>query len=243
MMLEVVVQSLDDALLAEQAGANRLELCSAIQLGGLTPSVGTLRAIKSHCRLPVRALIRNRTGSFVFSAAEKAAMNDDVRSLLDAGADGVVVGALQPADSKLKADAGFLESVMATAAGRPVTFHRAFDQISEPLAAMEEFIRLGLATILTSGCAASAREGSAMLTRLVQESNGRIEILTAGGIRSSNVAELVKSARLSSVHCGPFREKAVGTDADAAISRGFPRLELDAVEVSLVASELAKLTS
>lgn len=234
--MEVVVQSLDDALQAESAGADRLEVCCAIELGGLTPSIGLIKSIKGSCGLPIRALIRCRAGSFIYDANEKTAMLDDAVALLDAGADGLVVGGLALGAEGLAPDIAFVRDLKRVAQDRPMTFHRAFDQCSDPVASMHTLADLGTATILTSGCSASAADGAAMLARLVREANGKVEVLAAGGIRSSNVANLIKAAGMTSVHCGPFTSVNHGDNDSHSVSRGFPQLRLDASEVAKIAA-------
>ena len=159
--LEVCVDSTASALAAKRGGADRLELCADLVIGGTTPSLALLRQVKAETGLPVRALLRPRFGDFCYDRYELAQMEQSAAELVEAGADGIVTGVLTP-DAVLDVDA--LRPIYAAArraaaaAGRPVacTLHRAFDVCRDPFAALAAAKELGLATILTSGQAASA---------------------------------------------------------------------------------------
>ena len=166
--LEVCVDSTASALAAKRGGADRLELCADLIIGGTTPSPALLRQVKAETGLPVRALLRPRFGDFCYDHYELAQMAECAAELVAAGADGIVTGVLTPAGT-LDTDA--LRPIYAAArqaaekAHRTVdcTLHRAFDVCCDPLAALEAAKQLGLATILTSGQAASAPQGAALL--------------------------------------------------------------------------------
>ena len=163
--LEVCVDSTASALAAKRGGADRLELCADLVIGGTTPSLALLRQVKAETGLPVRALLRPRFGDFCYDRYELAQMEQSAAELVEAGADGIVTGVLTP-DGVLDVDA--LRPIYAAArraaaaAGRPVacTLHRAFDVCRDPFAALAAAKELGLATILTSGQAASAPQGA-----------------------------------------------------------------------------------
>ena len=171
--LEVCVDSTASALAAKRGGADRLELCADLIIGGTTPSPALLRQVKAETGLPVRALIRPRFGDFCYDHYELAQMAECAAELVAAGADGIVTGVLTPAGA-LDTDA--LCPIYAAArqaaekAHRTVdcTLHRAFDVCCDPFAALEAAKQLGLATILTSGQAASAPQGAALLRQLVE---------------------------------------------------------------------------
>ena len=191
MLLEIVAQSVDDALAAEAAGADRLELVSALSLGGLTPSLGTLEETIARCKLPVVAMLRPRSGGFAYSEGEIAAMERDGRRFLAAGARGLAFGILdgngRPAEANRRLVALGDESV----------FHRAFDV---PEDALESVVELGFRRILTSGGSGNALEGVERIRSLVDRAAGRIEILPGGGIRAENAAEIVARAGVAQVH-------------------------------------------
>ena len=170
--LEVCVDSTASALAAKRGGADRLELCADLVIGGTTPSLALLRQVKAETGLPVRALLRPRFGDFCYDRYELAQMEQSAAELVEAGADGIVTGVLTP-DGVLDVDA--LRPIYAAArraaaaAGRPVacTLHRAFDVCRDPFAALAAAKELGLATILTSGQAASAPQGAELLRQLL----------------------------------------------------------------------------
>ena len=175
--LEVCVDSTASALAAKRGGADRLELCADLIIGGTTPSPALLRQVKAETGLPVRALLRPRFGDFCYDRYELAQMAECAAELVAAGADGIVTGVLTPAGA-LDLDA--LRPIYAAArqaaekAHRTVdcTLHRAFDVCCDPFAALEAAKQLGLATILTSGQAASAPQGAALLRQLVEAAGG-----------------------------------------------------------------------
>ena len=170
--LEVCVDSTASALAAKRGGADRLELCADLVIGGTTPSLALLRQVKAETGLPVRALLRPRFGDFCYDRYELAQMEQSAAELVEAGADGIVTGVLTPEGTL---DIAALRPIYAAArkaaveAGRPVacTLHRAFDVCRDPFAALAAAKELGLATILTSGQAASAPQGAELLRQLV----------------------------------------------------------------------------
>ncbi len=203
--LEVCVDSTASAIAAKKGGADRLELCADLVVGGTTPSLALVRQVKVETGLPVRALLRPRFGDFCYDSYELAQMEESAAELVTAGADGIVTGVLKP-DGSLDVDA--LRPIYAAAAhaaekaGRPValTLHRAFDVCRDPSAALEDACALGLSTILTSGQAANAPAGSALLRQLVEAANGRIEILVGAGVSPANIPALAAETGAKSFH-------------------------------------------
>ena len=203
--LEVCVDSTASALAAKRGGADRLELCADLIVGGTTPSLTLLRQVKAETGLPVRALLRPRFGDFCYDHWELEQMAESAAALVEAGADGIVTGVLTP-DGALDVDA--LSPIYAAArsaadaAGRPValTLHRAFDVCRDPYAALEAACELGLTTILTSGQAASAPAGASLLRELVRRAEGRIEILVGAGVSPSNLAALAAETGAHAFH-------------------------------------------
>lgn len=203
--LEVCVDSTASAVAAKNGGADRLELCADLIVGGTTPSLALVRQVKEETGLPVRALLRPRFGDFCYDRWELEEMRGSAAELVAAGADGIVTGVLTP-DGALDVEA--LRPIYDAArnaaeqAGRPVALilHRAFDVCRDPFAALEAACALGLTTILTSGQAASAPAGSALLHKLVAASAGRIEILVGAGVSPANLAALAAETGAHSFH-------------------------------------------
>ncbi|MEZ5776725.1 MAG: copper homeostasis protein CutC [Paracoccaceae bacterium] len=211
--LEVCVDSTEGMLAAVEGGADRIELCSALEVGGLTPSAGQMRRA-AELRVPVHALIRSRAGDFRFGADEVATMVDDIRAARSAGLAGVVIGAAR-ADGTL--DEAALAAMIAAAEEMSVTLHRVFDLVPDFGAAVEAAVRLGCDRILTSGGALGAPEGADAIASICRMAAGRIGILPAAGITSANVVALVTNVPVSEVHsaCGlevPMAERAVAMD-------------------------------
>lgn len=198
-ILEICAGDIVSVRAAADAGAQRVEVCSALALGGLTPSVGFIREAVSVRGMTVHVLIRHREGDFVYSEAEVRAMERDIAAAADAGAHGVVVGALLP-DGTI--DMATCRRLVSAAKGRGlrVTFHRAFDRVQSPERALEQVIELGCDYLLTSGCAPSALEGAPLLRRLRVMAAGRITIIAAAGINSGNAAEVVRRSGCTQIH-------------------------------------------
>ncbi len=199
--LEICCGSLEDALLAEEGGADRVELCSALCVGGLTPSVGTMLEVCARVGIPVMAMVRPRAAGFHYRDSEIAVMQRDIAAALEAGAEGVVFGALHPDGS---IDEASCRALRDAALGREVVFHRAFDVTPDPFRALDQLIGLGFTRVLTSGQRRTAREGAVTLKRLVERARGRIEILPGGGIRAHNVLEVVAATGCRQVHLSAF---------------------------------------
>ncbi|MFT7722896.1 MAG: copper homeostasis protein CutC [Roseateles sp.] len=195
-LLEVCVDDVAGLDAAQAGGADRIELCSSLGLGGLTPSAG-LMAEAARRPLPAIALIRPRGGGFVYSAGEERVMLGDIERAADAGLAGVALGALTP-DGDL--DLAMLGRLARRADGLQLTLHRAFDLVRDPAAALEAAVALGFHRILTSGGAPAAGAGSARLAALVAQSRGRIVVLAGSGIHADNVRELLRATGVREVH-------------------------------------------
>lgn len=190
-VLEVCADSTASALAAKRGGADRLELCADLIVGGTTPSLTLVQQVKAETGLPVRALLRPRFGDFCYDSYELAQMEQLAAELVEAGADGIVTGVLTPEGAL---DAGAMQPIYAAArkaaekAGRPVacTLHRAFDVCADPFAALETAREMGLCTILTSGQAASAPQGAALLRQLTERAGKGVEILAGAGVSAQN---------------------------------------------------------
>lgn len=210
LLLEVCVGSVEDAIAAEQAGADRLELCSAVELGGLTPSVGLLEQTLAEVKLPVMAMIRPRPGGFFYSLPEFRTMMLDAERLLDVGAQGIVFG---PLDQARRVHSSQVQELVGLAGERETVFHKAFDFVSCQREALDKLIELNVRRVLTGGGHSAAIDGVEQLEALVNQSGGSIEILPGGGITAENVAELISVSGCRQIHVG-----AAGSRFDESIS-------------------------
>lgn len=198
-LIEVCVGSVTDAVLAEQAGADRLELCSALELGGLTPSIGTVKSCLEAVRIPIVVMIRPRAGGFAYDADEFNTALRDMEELGACGVSGFVFGVLTE-DGDI--DRPRVSKLVQQAAGRTTVFHRAFDFLRRPSRGLEQLIDAGVHRILTSGGCETALVGADHILRHVEDSRGRIEILPGGGIRPENLAEILQRTGCSQAHVG-----------------------------------------
>jgi copper homeostasis protein len=201
-LIEVAVETVEGAATAQAAGADRIELCSALDLSGLTPSVGLIREVRRSVDLPLVVLIRPRPGDFVYTPAEFEVVRHDLDAALALGATAVAVGCLTPGRTIDQARCAIL--ARQGGPGR-VVFHRAFDLLPDPQAGLRTLIDLGFARVLTSGGRASTLDGVETLASLLDAAQGKIEILPGGGIRPGNAAEIVRRTRCTQVH-GSFSE-------------------------------------
>ncbi|EFX87874.1 hypothetical protein DAPPUDRAFT_42368 [Daphnia pulex] len=202
-ILEVCVDSLESARNAERGGASRLELCSSLSLGGLTPTVGFVRSVKNCVKLPVFAMIRPREGNFVYDRDELDVMEQDVNSLKEIGVDGFVFGAIHP-DGAVDREACL--RLITSAYPLPCTFHRAFDVSADAFVAMEEIIQLGFRRILTSGQRESAEAGLELIVRLREKADGRIVIMAGAGVTEKNAASIVSASGVAEIHGSASRQ-------------------------------------
>lgn len=200
--LEVCIHTLEDARCCAASGVARVELNSAIELGGLTPPIGltelVVAALKtSGCK--VIAMVRPRPGGFAYADSEIGVMAREIERLLAAGVDGVAFGVLQAGGAIAEPqNRALLEPVLA--ADRQAVFHRAFDLTPDKPAAIETLIALGFHRVLTSGGMASAAEGAGVIRACIERAAGRIEVLPGGGIKPSNAAALVQATGCNQVH-------------------------------------------
>lgn len=196
-VLECCVDSVESALQAAAGGADRLELCANLPIGGTTPELALFHQVRKETKLRIHVLIRPRFGDFCYSAYELSIMEESIRMFRKAGADAVVFGVLSP-DGSLALPA--MARLIAAAGSMAVTLHRAFDMCREPFIALEEAAALGIRTILTSGQAADCLAGAALLRELYQRADGRIEILAGGGITAEAVRILLPETGITSYH-------------------------------------------
>ena len=196
-LLEVCTGSLASVEAAAEGGAERIELCAALPLDGLTPSLGTIRLVRQRWpQLRIHVLVRPRVGDFVYSQAELRAMALDIEAAKPY-ADGFVSGALTPEGD---IDMMATEVLVRQSGDKPFTFHRAFDHCRQPLVALEQLIRLGCSRILTSGQQPTALAGIDLLRRLNDVSSGRIIIMPGGGVNAENARLILDQTGCSEIH-------------------------------------------
>ena len=211
--LEVCVGSVADAKAAIEAGANRLELCAGLELGGLTPSIGLVETVVAMSTVPVIAMLRPRAGGFHYDHAEFEAMLRDADQFLAAGAAGLAFGVL---DHLGRVDEVRLKEIVERAGTRESVVHRAFDFAADQLATLDTLIGLRVTRVLTSGGQPTALAGAMRLAELVGRAAGRIQVMAGGGINASNVAEIVGAAGVKQVHIGasgPADDQSLSADA------------------------------
>lgn len=189
MLLEIAVFNLPSLSVALQAGADRIELCEAYRLGGVTPCLEMLEAASSIKGIDIFPIVRPRGGDFIYTDAEFTQMKQDVLRIRTLGFRGVVLGLLTP-DREIDEDR--TQALVKLADPMEVTFHRAFDHAQNPFESMETIIRCGCRRILTSGQASTAFEGRFQLKQLISKASGRIVIMPGGGIRSSLIDQMAE---------------------------------------------------
>lgn len=201
MTLEICCADIESVQAAVEGGCGRIELCSALESGGVTPSAGLIIQAVSRCRgrVPVHVLIRPRPGDFLYSEAELQVMEADILAAVRYGASGIVIGALTP-DGHV--DTAACRRMMSSAgnASVSVTFHRAFDMCSEPFQAIDDIAALGCDRILTSGQALSALDGSEAIRRFSEYAAGRVSLIAGAGINSRNIREVIRLTGVDEVH-------------------------------------------
>jgi copper homeostasis protein len=225
---------------AVRSGADRIELCSALSLGGLTPSYGLMVAAAAQA-IPCVVLIRPRAGDFCYSAREVEVMSRDIETVRSLQLPGVVIGA-SLADGCL--DEVALTQFLEQAAGLPAVLHRAFDLVPDFHAALEIAIRLGFKRVLTSGGTVSAEQGRAQIRALVEQARARIEVMAGAGLSPQNVADFVRFTRVVAVHSScssPVEQQ--GHMAAHAAALGFTPEDHKATDRGKIAAMVATLNA
>ncbi len=196
-IVEVCIDSVESAIAAQDGGAARVELCAALNEGGLTPSAGMIELVRKNIDIKLHVMMRPRPGDFFYSDLEIETMLRDIEVAKRLGADGVVIGVL---NRDYTVDGVRVKRLVELARPLSVTFHRAFDEARDQTAAMEEIVRLGIDRILTSGGQASISGGLSTVKKLVEESRGRIAIMAGAGITMQNVRKIVSQTGVKEVH-------------------------------------------
>ncbi|KAL7841861.1 hypothetical protein SRHO_G00255520 [Serrasalmus rhombeus] len=235
-LMEVCVDSVESAINAERGGAGRIELCSSLLEGGITPSIGLLQVVKENVQIPVYVMIRPRGGDFLYTDREVEVMRRDVELMKIHRADGLVLGALTE-DGRV--DAELCMELLAVCRPLPVTFHRAFDMVHDPSVALETLVSLGFERILTSGCDSSALEGLPLIKRLVEQAKGRIIIMPGGGITERNLQRILEGSGAQEFHCSARSGKDSAMKfRNSSVNMG---ASLSAPEYSLKVADVAKV--
>jgi copper homeostasis protein len=214
--IEICIDSVESAIAADRAGAQRVELCSALSEAGITPSAGLIHRVRQAILIDVFVIIRPRGGNFVYSHHEFEVMRHDISHAQSLGVNGVVLGILTP-DHRV--DLGRTRQLVDLARPLSVTFHRAFDLCPDLDAALEDVISSGADRILTSGGSPTALLGSDRIARLHQAAAGRVRIMPGGGVRTSNVADLVKRTEVADVHTSLNNSATAATEPNAASTK------------------------
>lgn len=222
-VLEICIDSVESAIAAQSGGAQQVELCSALVEGGLTPSLGLIRAVRSRIGIGLHVMIRPRSGDFVYSNEEFSVMCNDIQLAAQAGADGVVLGILSAGD---EVDVERTRALVEFARPMEVTFHRAIDVTRNIGDALEAVIQTGADRILTSGAEPTAMAGRHTLQKLVRSANGRIRLMTGGGVRPQNVVEIARASGITEFHTAlRHRVPEVHQPQLRRIHLGDPRIE------------------
>jgi copper homeostasis protein len=227
-LLEISVETLEAALAAQRGGADRVELCGNLNIGGVTPSAELMGAVRSRLRIPIFVMIRPRGGGFVYLETEFAEMKRSIAEAKRARMDGVVLGVQK---HERRVDTARTRELVEFASPLPATFHRAFDDCADLHEALEDVIRTSASRILTSGGAKSALEGAAQLAELVAEAGNRITVVPGAGISASNIARVVKETGAKEFH------SALGTVLSYA-SKDYQKFE---AQVRKLAEQLTRL--
>ena len=201
-LLEIAANSLASALIAQDAGVGRIELCASLGQGGLTPTYATIALARDRLRIPLYVLIRSRAGDFLYSDLELETMLGDIEACVRLGCDGVVIGALD-ADGNI--EMAQCRQMIAAAARLGVTFHRAFDMTRNPRQALEDIVVLGCERVLTSGQCATAPQGAALIRTLFEQAAQRIAIMPGAGIDADNIAALRTRTGATEFHASAKR--------------------------------------
>ena len=195
--LEIACFDLESALLAQKTGADRVELCADMSVGGTTPTIGIIKQAREHLTIDLYVMIRPRGGNFVYSEAEFEQMKSEIETIKKLGVNGFVFGILNE-DKTINIEQN--KVLVELAKPFPCTFHRAFDAVSNYEKALEDIISCGFSTILTSGTFPNVMEGKEVLKQLVIQANNRIEIMPGGGLRSTNISELNETVKANWYH-------------------------------------------
>jgi len=197
MILEACVENLKDAIAAEQQGANRIELCDNLNVGGTTPSYGTIYMAKKVLHIPIMVLIRPRSGNFIYNSQEIEIMKKDIAVCHEIGVQGVVIGALR-ADSTIDID--LIKELVEMANPMEITFHKAIDESNDILQECRKLGALGINRLLTSGGKPTAMEGAAVINQIIEELKSQVQVIAAGKVTRENLAQITNAIHANEFH-------------------------------------------
>lgn len=195
--IEIACFNLESALIAQNDGADRVELCADMLVGGTTPTIEIIQQAREHLTIDLYLMIRPRGGNFVYSEAEFEQMKSEIETIKKLGVNGFVFGILNE-DKTINIEQN--KTLVEFAKPFSCTFHRAFDEVLNVEKALEDVISCGFSTILTSGTFPNVMEGKEILKQLVNQANNRIEIMPGGGLRSTNISELNETVKANWYH-------------------------------------------
>ncbi len=215
--IEICVGDVESAIAAAAGGADRVELCDNLGVGGTTPSVGTIAEACRWLSIPVHVLIRPRAGGFVYSGRELAVMRRDIEAAKALGAAGVVLGVL---DAEGRVDRERTAALVESARPLSVTFHKAIDQARDPLEALDVLIAMGIDRVLTSGGRDAAMTGLETIRSLVHRAAGRIAVMAGGRLRADDLGDLIRATGVREIHIGSAASRAVEEPDSSARGAG-----------------------
>lgn len=245
-LLEICVDSFESARRASENGADRLELCGDLLVGGVSPSPFLIEQVVQRIKTPVNVLLRPRFGDFCFTAEEKEVLLREVAFCREAGVNGVVIGALEP-DGQL--DVAFLSKCMAAAGDMEVTLHRCFDVCADPFYALDTACDLGIQTILTSGRMATAPAGAENLKALRRYAADRIHLMAGSGVSAENIPALHRETGICHFHLsgkqsepGPMEYRRDGVPMGLPMASEFDRQYASPAKVRAARAAIDSLT-
>ncbi len=245
MQLEICVDSVESAIAAERGGAQRVELCSDLLEGGITPSAGLVALVRSKIAIGMFVMIRPRGGDFSYTGDEFAVMQQDIRSARELGADGFILGLL---DEHARVDVQRTRQLVELAGPLPVTFHRAIDMTPDPRAALEDVVKTGASRILTSGGCAKVTEGLPVVARMVEAAGGRVTVMPGGGITAQNIVNIAEATGATEFHASlrtaqpsPVEYHRQGLQMGEIRDREYLRFVVEEENVSTLASALRRV--
>lgn len=195
--IEICTNGYQSVINAQENGAHCAELCESLEVGGVTPSYGTLKKVAADMKIPVRVLIRPRSGNYIYNEAELEMMCLDIQLVKQLGYEGVVIGAL---NENGDLDVEKIKIMMKAGEGMKFTFHRAIDACNNPLEALATLVELGFDKVLTSGCKPKAIDGVGMIRQMQEKYGDKIKIMAGGGININNVVTIINETGISNCH-------------------------------------------
>lgn len=239
--IEICVDNLESISTANRLAIDRIELCSALALGGISPNYGLLKAALALSHHPIALMVRPRAGDFLFNEAEIQAMLSEIELAQELGVQHIVIGALTTA---AEIDILTTKRLIAQAGKMQVTFHRAFDLCQDPFTGVEQLIDLGCHRILTSGQGATALQGIEVLEKLVKQADGRIQIMAGCGVNATNVQTILQQTQVPEIHFSAkgFRFSKMQSNATVAMGNNEQDSRIERLDEPLAKAILAKIS-